>query len=67
MKLTVATLFFAVCLASAAALAQATAPSPTTAASTAAPTKDPVTAAVKMILPQRQKNILAAIDAMPAE
>ena len=67
MKLTFATLFFAVCLASAAALAQATAPSPTTAASTAAPTKDPVTAAVKMILPQRQKNILAAIDAMPAD
>ena len=35
--------------------------------SPAAPTKDPVTAALKMMLPIRQKNILAAIDAMPAD
>lgn len=36
-------------------------------AASAAPVKDPVTAAVKMIFPGRQKNILAAIDAMPAD
>jgi len=46
------------------------APSPSTPAAApaaAAPVKDPVTAALKMLLPTRQKNVLAAIDAMPAD
>jgi DinB superfamily len=30
-------------------------------------TKDPVTASVRMLLPRSQKNILAAIEAMPAD
>jgi hypothetical protein len=30
-------------------------------------TKDPVTAAVRMLLPRSQKNILGAIEAMPAD
>jgi len=40
------------------------APSPSPAP---AVTKDPVTAAVRMLLPRSQKNILAAIEAMPAD
>lgn len=32
-----------------------------------APVKDPVTTALRTILPLRQKNILGAIDAMPAD
>jgi hypothetical protein len=37
------------------------------AAAPAGPVKDPVTASLRMMLPGRQKNILAAIDAMPAD
>jgi len=40
---------------------------PAAAPAAAAPVKDPVTAALKMMLPIRQKHILAAIDAMPAD
>ncbi len=62
-------LFVAVCLTC--AQAQSTPPSSGTAKTAtpaaSAPIKDPVTAAVRMILPNRQKNILAAIDAMPAD
>ena len=36
-------------------------------AAPAAPVKDPVTASLRMMLPGRQKNTLAAIDAMPAD
>ncbi len=40
---------------------------PAASTTSAAPVKDPVTAAVRTMLPFRQKNILAAIDAMPAD
>jgi hypothetical protein len=40
---------------------------PATPSATAAPTKDPVTASIRLLLPRSQKNILGAIDAMPAE
>lgn len=33
----------------------------------AAPVKNPVTSVLRIILPRQQKNILAAIDAMPAD
>src|SRR5271170_7411238 len=42
----------------------AASPSP---APAAAPVKNPVTTVLRTILPSRQKNILAAIDAMPAD
>jgi hypothetical protein len=35
--------------------------------STPAVTKDPVTASIRMLLPRSQKNILGAIEAMPAD
>ena len=63
MKFISAVLFFVACMTC--AMAQTTPASSAAAAS--APIKDPVTAAVKLILPNRQKNILAAIDAMPAD
>jgi hypothetical protein len=37
------------------------------AASAAAPTKDPVTAALRMLLPRSRNNTLGAITAMPAD
>ena len=37
------------------------------AAAPAGPVKDPVTASLRMLMPRQQKNILAAIDAMPAD
>jgi len=40
---------------------------PAPAAAPAAPVKNPVTTVLRTILPGRQKNILAAIDAMPAD
>jgi uncharacterized damage-inducible protein DinB len=40
---------------------------PKTPATTSPQTKDPVTASVRLLLPRSQKNILAAIEAMPAE
>jgi hypothetical protein len=46
--------------------AQTMAP-PAPAAAQAAPVKNPVTTVLRTILPGRQKNILAAIDAMPAD
>jgi DinB superfamily len=42
--------------------AQATAPAPA-----AAPIKDPVTASIRILFPRSQKNILGAIEAMPAD
>ena len=55
----------ATCMAGAsAAFAQAAA---APAATPAAPIKDPVATSLRMILPGRQKNILAAIEAMPAD
>jgi len=44
----------------AAAAPQAAAPAPT-------PTKDPVTAALRMLLPRSQNNTVGAIEAMPAD
>jgi hypothetical protein len=65
-KLIAIGLFLAASLTS--AWTQTTPSSPTAAAaSSAAPVKDPVVAALRIILPGRQKNILAAIDAMPAD
>jgi DinB family protein len=49
---------FSICVASAVSGAQ-TAP--------AAPTKDPVTASLKMLLPRSQNNTIGAIEAMPAD
>jgi len=57
--------FFAVCLiGSTSGFAQA-ASAP--AAAAGAPVKDPVSASLRMLLPGRAKNTLAAIDAMPAD
>jgi uncharacterized damage-inducible protein DinB len=49
--------------------AQTAPPNSSAAASpqTTAPVKNPVTTVLRMILPRQQKNILAAIDAMPAD
>jgi len=70
-KLTVAALLFAACAISALGQAQTSTPpssaATTTAAQNATPVKDPVTTALRMMLSIRQKNILSAIDAMPAE
>jgi hypothetical protein len=60
-KLSVA-LFLLVC----ATLALAQTPAPAAKAS-AAPVKDPVTSTLRMLQPLRQKAILSAIDAMPAD
>jgi uncharacterized damage-inducible protein DinB len=46
---------------------QGAAPSSGGQAATAAPVKNPVATAVRTLLPGRQKNILGAIEAMPAE
>jgi DinB superfamily len=57
--------FFAVCLIGATpGFAQA---SSAPAAAPAAPVKDPVSASLRILLPGRAKNTLAAIDAMPAD
>jgi hypothetical protein len=40
---------------------------PTAAPQATAPVKNPVTSVLRIILPRQQKNILAAIDAMPAD
>jgi uncharacterized damage-inducible protein DinB len=63
--------FIFLCASVASAQAQTTAP-PSSAATAAnpqspAPVKNPVTTVLRTIQPGRQKNILAAIDAMPAE
>ena len=48
--------------------AQTTTPASATAApQTPAPTKDPVTASLRMLLPRSRNNILGAITAMPAD
>jgi hypothetical protein len=69
--LTAATLFFAACVTSALGQAQtATPPSSgaaTTAAQTSAPVKDPVSTALRALLPRSRNNILGAITAMPAD
>ena len=62
MKLISVVLFLAACLASASA--QTTPPAATPAA---APTKDPVTASLRILLPRSRNNILGAITAMPAD
>jgi hypothetical protein len=56
---------FAVCLiGTTPGFAQATS---APAAATAAPVKDPVSASLRLLLPGRAKNTVAAIDAMPAD
>jgi hypothetical protein len=59
MKPIFASLLF-LCVSASPALAQTT-PAPS------GPVKDPVSTVVRTILPRQQKNILAAIDAMPAD
>lgn len=59
----IAMLFVACLVGGPAASAQAAAAS----APAAAPVKDPVSTSLRMMLPGRQKNILAAIEAMPAD
>ncbi len=63
--------FFFVCTSAGSAWAQtATPPSSSTATASAqspAPVKNPVTTVLRTILPRQQKNILAAIEAMPAD
>ena len=70
MKKILLTLGFASVFA-ASAFAQMAAPSttaaPAAAPQTAAPVKNPVLTALRTLLPARQKNTLAAIDAMPAD
>ena len=67
-RILVTTLFACVCLGS--GWSQTTASpssSPSATASPAAAVKDPVSTALRNMLPGRQKNILAAITAMPAD
>jgi uncharacterized damage-inducible protein DinB len=58
------TLVIPALLLAASAIAQ-TAPGPT--AGPAAPAKDPVSTALRDVLPGRQKNTIAAVEAMPAD
>jgi hypothetical protein len=62
-KFVLSTALFAVCLTC--AFAQTAAPTPAPAAS--APTKDPVTASLRMLLPRSKNNTIGAITAMPAD
>jgi hypothetical protein len=58
------------CVSVAFAQAQSASSSPTAAAATpqnSAPVKNPIATSLKTFLPRQQKNILAAIDAMPAD
>jgi hypothetical protein len=70
-KLTVAALFFAACVTFALGQAQTAVPpsssAPTAAAQAPGPVKDPVTAALRMLLPRSRNNTLGAITAMPAD
>lgn len=65
MKSALTALLFVACVISAVAQS-GTSSAPATTASSAA-IKDPVTAALRIMLPGRQKNTLAGIDAMPAD
>ena len=71
MKLTVAALFLAACGTFAIGQAQTATPpassAPAAAAQAPAPVKDPVTAALRMLLPRSRNNTLGAITAMPAD
>ncbi len=58
--------FLAIVVLTASAWSQQTA-APKTPAATPPTTKDPVTASIRILLPRSQKNILAAIDVMPAD
>src|SRR6202790_5177746 len=66
MKKLLITLGFAFTLAGSAP-AQMAAPSASAAPQMAAPVKNPVSTVLRTTLSSRQKNILAAIDAMPAD
>jgi len=67
-KRTFAVLCLLVCATLVSAHAQTSIPAAKTQpASASAQTKDPIASALRMILPRQQKNILAAIDAMPAD
>ncbi len=71
MKRILLTVMVAVCVCAGVRSAQAqtaTSPSSATPATQAtAPVKNPVTSVLRIILPRQQKNILAAIEAMPAD
>jgi uncharacterized damage-inducible protein DinB len=70
MKAILVILIFACATVGSAQAQTATPPSSTAAAAnpqTSAPVKNPVTTVLRTILPRQQKNILAAIDAMPAD
>jgi hypothetical protein len=56
-----------VCSAGAVCQEKSSAASTPAASSAAVPTKDPVTAALRMLLPRSRNNILGAITAMPAD
>lgn len=67
-KLNVAALFFVACVTSVLGQAQtATPPSSAAAAQAPVPVKNPVTAALNMLLPRSRNNTLGAISAMPAD
>jgi hypothetical protein len=69
MKKIIAALLFASLYACVAAGQMQTPPAapPATSGQAVAPVKNPVTTVLRTILPSREKNILAAIDAMPAD
>ena len=66
MKFAFTALLFVACLTSAVAQTGTSSPAPAATTPPAA-IKDPVSASLRIMLPGRQKNTLAAIDAMPAD
>jgi hypothetical protein len=56
-----------ICATGAVSQEESSAASATPASAPAAPTKDPVTAALRMLLPRSRNNILGAITAMPTD
>ena len=67
MKHTLALLALLICAAGAVGQEKSSAASTAPYSPAAAPTKDPVTAALRMLLPRSRNNILGAITAMPAD
>ncbi|HEY6338209.1 MAG TPA: DinB family protein [Candidatus Sulfotelmatobacter sp.] len=64
MKAALVALLFVACMTSAVSQTGASSHAP---AASAGPVKDPVSTSLRMMLPGRQKNILGAIEAMPAD
>jgi len=70
MKRTFLVFLAGICFCGCITSAQTAAPSstaPAAAAQTSAPVKNPITTSLRIILPRPRKNILAAIEAMPAD